>query len=65
MTLKERILKEMLIDNDMDWALANEIYNENKNCLLPRIGVGDIYLRIKDIRKDPKSKYVYPYKESK
>ncbi len=54
-TLKERILEEMLIDNDADWALAKEIYEENKGTLKEGIGLSDIYCRIRELREETKA----------
>ena len=59
-TLKQRILDELCVDG-ADWRLAKEIYSENKDRLKERIGLSDIYNRIKDLRANPKSIYKYPY----
>lgn len=48
--LKQRILNEMSIDDDEDWRLAKEIYEENRTRLKEGIGLSNIYNRIRELR---------------
>lgn len=49
--LKERILNEMCIDDEPAWRLAKEICEEYKGRLKEGIGLSDVYLRIKELKK--------------
>ena len=53
--LKERILNEMYIDDEPAWRLAKEICEEYKGLLKGRIGLSEVYCRIKDLQKEAKN----------
>jgi len=52
--LKERILKEMVINYVPLWELAKEIYNEHCHQLKPEIGLSEIYNRLVELEKEVK-----------
>ncbi len=49
--IKEEISKEILIEDKESWELARKIFNQNINWLKPTVTVGNIYNRIRELKK--------------
>ena len=49
--IRERILKEITIEDEESWKLARDIFTENTNRLKPGITIEGIYNRVTELKK--------------
>ena len=52
--IKEKIIKEIVVEDEESWMLAREIYRTNFNRLKPGISVDFIYGKIRELKKEAK-----------
>ena len=52
--IKEKIIKEIVVEDEESWMLAREICRENCNRLKPGVSVDTIYEKIRELKKEEK-----------